>query len=64
MLTGLLLSYSWNETQYAVAGRGLVDLYISRKVKVKVLVYSLVLAAAAIHTTLQASHYLPVRELH
>ncbi len=31
--------------------------------KVKVLVYSLVLAAAAIHTTLQASHYLPVREL-
>ena len=26
--------------------------------------YSLVLAAAAIHTTLLASHYLPVRELH
>ncbi len=34
------------------------------KGKVKVLVYSLVLAAAAIHMTLQASHYLPVRELH
>ncbi len=32
--------------------------------KVKVLVYSLALAVAAIHTTLQASHYLPVRELH
>ncbi len=31
---------------------------------VKVLVYSLALAAAAIHTTLQASHYLPGRELH
>ncbi len=34
------------------------------KEKVKVLVYSLVLAVTAIHTTLQASHYLPVRELH
>ncbi len=32
--------------------------------KVKVLVYSPVLALAAIHMTLQASHYLPVRELH
>ncbi len=32
-------------------------------IKVKVLVYSLVLAVAATHTTLQASHYLLVREL-
>ena len=31
---------------------------------VKVLVYSLVLVMAAIHTTLQASHYFPVRECH
>ena len=31
---------------------------------VKVLVYSLALAAPVIHRTLQASHYLPVRELH
>ncbi len=40
------------------------DFLVLPKVKVKVLVYSLVLAAAAIHTTLQASHYLLVRELH
>ncbi len=37
---------------------------IGVKVKVKVLVYSLVLALAAINTTLQASHYLQVREFH
>ncbi len=37
---------------------------LRRKEKVKVLVYSPVLAVAAIQTTLQASHYLPVRELH
>ncbi len=38
--------------------------YLTWTVKVKVLVYSLVLAATAIHTTLQALHYLSVRELH
>ena len=44
-------------------GPGPYKCYVSSLLKVKVLVYSLVSSSAAVHTTLQASHYLLVRKL-
>ena len=41
-----------------------LTLFVKSLAKIKVLVYSLVLAVAAIYMTLKASHYFPVRELH